>query len=186
MGALCKDVQCLVLQVLCGDQLRFSLCSGAIITRCWFQFISYLLVSSPAQLMQSHASHLLPSLLRGCSCLLFLPRSPLVLQLFCCVCLSTVLAFCSLFYTAHILQCKLGYLVCTVHVGIACLAFSTCDWSQLHAGIACLAYDWVTACWDSLSTLLHAGIMCLASLAYDWVTVCWDSLSVFSMPEQHV
>ena len=36
----CKDAGCL----LVGVQLRFFLCSGAIITRCWSQFISYLLV----------------------------------------------------------------------------------------------------------------------------------------------
>ena len=30
---------------------------------------------------------------------------------------------------------------------------------------------------DSLSILLHAGIACLASLVYDWVTACWDGMS---------
>ena len=85
----CKDTECLVkgvewlvLQILCGGQFRFSLYSGAVTRRCWLQFISYLLV-----------------------CLLFLCRSPLVLKLFCCVSLSAVLGFCSLFYTVHILQC---------------------------------------------------------------------------------
>ena len=90
---------------------------------------------------------------------------------------------CSLFYTVHILQCILGYLVCAVHAGIACLAFLTYDWSQLHAGIACLAslvYDWAIACRDSLSISLHAGIVCLASLAYDWATACWDSMSILA------
>ena len=110
-------VQCLLLQVLCGDQLRFSLCSGAIITRCWFQFISYLLVSSPAHLMQSYASHLLPSLLRCWSCLLFLCKSPLVLQLFCCVSLSMFWAsaasfiqyiFCNVCWDSLSVLCMLG------------------------------------------------------------------------------
>ena len=37
-----------------------------------------------------------------------------------------------------------------------------------------------TACWDSLSTLLQAGIACLASLAYDWLITdgCFNSFSV--------
>ena len=51
--------------------------------------------------------------------------------------------------------------MCTVNAGIACLIFLAHDWSQLHAGrvyLAFLAYDLATACWDSLSTLLHAGI----------------------------
>ena len=109
-----------------------------------------------AQLIQSYALCLLPSLLRCCSfllCLLFLCRSLLVLQLFHCVSLSAV-------------QCMLGYFVCTVYAGITCPAF--------------LAYDWVTGCWDSLSLLFHAGIVCLAFLAYDWAVGCWDSLSVLS------
>ena len=140
-----------------------------------------------AQLMQSYASCLLPSLLRCCSCLLcllFLCRSLLVPQLFHRVSLSTVLGFCSLFYTVHFLQCMLGWLICTVHAGIACLTFLTCDWPQMHAGIACLPsliYDWVTACWNRLFILLHAGIACLASLACDWVIACWDSLAALCM-----
>ena len=147
-------------------------------------FILFIGLLVLAQLMQSYASHLLPSLLRCCSCLLFLWGSLLVLQLFHCISLSTVLDFCSLFYTAHILQCMLGQLVCSVHAWIACLAFPTYDWSQLHTGIACLASlvcDWVIACWDSLSILLHAGIMCLGSLAYDWAIACWDNLVALSM-----
>ena len=54
-----------------------------------------------------------------------------------------------------------GIAICAVYPGIVCLAFLTCDWSQLHAGIACLAflaYDLATACWDSLSMLLHARV----------------------------
>ena len=48
------------------------------------------------------------------------------------------------------------------------------------SGIACLAslaYDWVTACWDSLSILLHSGIVCLA---YDWVITngCFNPFGV--------
>ena len=62
----------------------------------------------PAQLMQSYASCLLPSLLMCCSWLLFLCRSLLVVQLFHCVSLSAVLGFCRLFYTIQILQCMLG------------------------------------------------------------------------------
>ena len=100
-----------------------------------------------ALLMQSYASCLLPSLLRCCSCLLFLCRSLLAIQLFHCVSLSAVLGFCSLFYTVHISQCMMEQLVCSVHAGIVCLTFLTCDWSQL-------------ACWDT----------CLASLACDQVT----------------
>ena len=71
------------------------------------------------------------------------------------------MGLCSLPYTAHILQFMLGHLVCAVHAGIACLTFLTYDWAQMHGGIACLASlacDWVTACWDSLPILLHAGI----------------------------
>ena len=78
----------------------------------------------------------------------------------------------------------LQYCVCAVCAGIACLAFPTCDWSQLHAGIVCLAFlasDLATACWNSLSMLLHAGIACITSLASDWLTACWDSLAVLSM-----
>ena len=140
MGSPCKGVQCLVLQILCGGQLRFSLCSGAIITRCWFQFISYLLVYSPAQLMQSYASHLLPSLPRCCSYLVFLCRPP---QVYSYGAVST----CPLFWLLQPLLYSTYFAVhawiafCTVHAGIACLAFLTCDWSQLHAGIACLVYD---------------------------------------------
>ena len=45
--------------------------------------------------------------------------------------------------------------------------------------LASLAYDWVTACWDSLSILLHAGIACLA---YDWVITngCFNPFGVSS------
>ena len=80
-------------------QLRFSLCSGAIITRCWFQCILYW-SSSPSSAVTVLC--LLPNLLRGCSCwlcLLFLCRSLLVVQLSCSVGLSAVLGFFSLFYT---------------------------------------------------------------------------------------
>ena len=161
----------------CRGQLRFSLCSEAIITRCWFPFY-------PIYWFQSSSAD-------AVLCLMPLAQPPKVLQLLallvqvstglqlcCCVSLSAVLGFCSLFYTTHILQCMLGQLVCTVYAGIVCLTLLTCDWSQLHAGIVCLAYDWVTACWDSLSIFLHAGIVCLASLAHDWVSACWDGLSM--------
>ena len=133
--------------------------------------------------MQSYASYLLPSLPRCCSCLLCLLSCVGLLKsttMFLCQ-LVYCLGFYSLFYTAHILQCMLGQLVSTVHAGIACLTFLTCDWSQLHAGIACLAYDYVNACLDTLFILLHVGIVCLASLTYDWATASWDSLSMLSM-----
>ena len=126
-------------------------------------YIPFIGLLVPAQLMQSYASCLLPSLLRCCSCLLcllFLCRSLLVLQLFCCVSLSTVLGFCSLFYTKQIFQCMLGELVCAEYAGIACLNFPACDWSQLHVGRACLAVladDWGTAHWDSLVVLGMLG-----------------------------
>ena len=137
-----------------------------------------------AQLMQIYAFCLLPKLLRYCCCLLFLCRSLLVLQLHHCVGMSIVLGFCCLIYSGQILQCMLGYLVCNVYSGIACLNFLTCDWSQLYARIAYLAflaYDWLTACWDSLSILLYAGIACLASMAYDWANACQDSLVALGM-----
>ena len=134
------------------------------------------------QLMQSHASHLLPSLLRCCSCLLFLCRSssgstavftvsdcPLfwafaasfILCIFCSACWDSLSACCACWDSMF-------------------LTFLTCDWSQLHAGIACLAslaYDWATACWGTLSVLLHAGIACPASLASDWLLTngCFNS-----------
>ena len=141
----------------------------------------------PAQLMQSYAPCLLPSPQRCCCCLLcllFLCRFLLVVQLFCCISLSAVLGFYSLFLSVKILQYMLEYLVCTVYAGIACLSFLTSDQSQLHARIVCLAflaYDWATACWHSLSMLLHAGIACLAYVASNWVTECWDSLVAISM-----
>ena len=87
----------------------------------------------------------------------------LLCQLVCCFGLLQPLLY-SAYFAGHA-----GIAFCAVSAGIVCLASPTCDWSQLHAGIVCLAYDWVTACWDSLSILLHAGIACLASLAYDWV-----------------
>ena len=127
--------------------------------------------------MQSYASHLLLSLLKWCSCLLcllFLCRSHLVLKLFHCVSLSTILGFCCLFYTAHIFA---------VPAGIAYLAFSTDDWSQLHAGKICLAslvYDWVTACWDSLPILLNACVVCLAFFSHDW-TITNDCFNPFGV-----
>ena len=134
--------------------------------------------------MQCYASCLLPSLLRCCSCLLFLCRSHLVLQL---------ILLCQLVCCFRLLQTYF-----TVHAGIAGLYCAwwdsisdspTYDWSQMHAGIVCLASlacDWVITCWDSLPILLQAGIACLASLAYDWVIASWDSLAALSMLGQHV
>ena len=110
----CTGVECMVVSdsSLVRLQLRFSLCSGAIITRCWFQFILYLFgLLVPTQLMQSYASCLLPSLLRCCICLLFLCMSFLVVQLFCCVSLSAVFG---------LLQPLLYKLDFTVHPGIVC------------------------------------------------------------------
>ena len=164
----------------CRCYLRFSLCSEAIITRCWSQFVSYLLVFKPSSADAVLCLMTLLSLLRCCHCflcLLFLCRSPLILQLFRCV---NICCF-------GLLQPLLYSVYFAVHAGILCLNFQTCDWSQLHAGIACLAflaYDWVTACWDSLVVLSMLGqlvyiIACWdslsSSLAYDWVTACWDS-----------
>ena len=180
----CKDAQCLVLQVLCGGQLRFSLSSGTV-TRYWSQFFLFIALLVLAQLMQSYASHVLPSLLRCCSCFLcLLYMSLLILQLFCCLSLSAILGFCSpLLYTTYL----------TVHAGIACLCCACSDsmsdspdlwWPQLHAGIACLAslaYDWMTACWDHLSLLLHAWIVCVASMACDQAIACWDSMATLRM-----
>ena len=78
-----------------------------------------------------------------------------------------------------------------MYAGTVCLAFMAYDWSQLHAGIACLAFltsDLATACWDSLSMLLHARIACLTSwpligqlhAGIAWLHLaCWDSMSSF-------
>ena len=62
----------------------------------------------------------------------------------------------------------------------------------MHAGIiflASLVCYWSVACWDSLSILLNAGIVCPASLAYDWVLnagIAWLHLAywnnMFSFP----
>ena len=126
--------------------------------------------------MPSYASHLLPSLLRCCSCLL------------CCSSGSgssscTDISLCQLVYHSGLLKPLLYKLDFAVYAGITCLAFPICDWFPLHAGIVCLtslAFDWPTA-WDSFYRLLHAGIVCLISLASDWSITCWDSLFVHSM-----
>ena len=76
-------------------------------------------------------------------------------------------AFAASFIQVNFTQCMLGWHACAVYAGIACLAS--------------LAFDWQTACWDSLSRLLHAGIACLASLTFDWLNECWVSLFVLSM-----
>ena len=146
-------------------------------------YILFIGLLVPAQLMQSYASCLLPSLLRCCSCLFFLCRSLLVLQLFCCVSFSAILFL-------QPLLCSENF---AMHAGIACL-HCVC-WESMSE----LPDLWLVsiACWDSvssfpglwlgkcmlgyLSMLLHAGINCLASLASDWVTACWDSLVVLSM-----
>ena len=96
-----KGAQCLVLHILCGGQLRFSLSSGAVITRHWSQLYPIYWSSNPSS--ADAVLCLMPSLLMCCSCLLFLCRTLLVLQLFHCVSMSAVLGFCSLFYTEHIL-----------------------------------------------------------------------------------
>ena len=139
---------------------------GAVMTRHWSQLypIDCLLVLT--QLMQSYASHLLPSLLRCCSCLLFLCRSLLVLQLFCCVSLSTVFG---------LLQPLLYSTYFSVHAGITCL--SCACW----LGIICLAFPnlWLVpnVCWDSVS-----GFPCLwlGNYMLGWlvcIIACWDSKS---------
>ena len=127
--------------------------------------------------MQSYASCLLLSLLRYCSC--------------CSACSSCsgsssciAILLCQLVHCSGLLQSLLYNLDSAVHAGTVCLhcvcwdsilAFLTCDWFHLHAGIVCLASlasDWLTACWDSLSKLLHAGIA--------WLHLaCWDRLSNF-------
>ena len=133
----------------------------------------------PAQWMQSYASCLLPSHLRCCSCLLFLCRCFLVVQLLCCVSFSTVLGFCSLLYSSDF----------TVHAGITCLC-SAC-WDSVSE----LPDPWLVsiACWDNVSSFPglwldncmlgwlgcteHVGKACLVSPVYDWATACWDSRS---------
>ena len=44
LSPLLRGVMLLLLQILCGGQLRFSLISGPVTSRCWSQFISYLLI----------------------------------------------------------------------------------------------------------------------------------------------
>ena len=63
----------------------------------------------------------------------------LVLQLYCCFSLSTVLGFYSLSYAIHICHAFWDSLSVLMHSGIACLT------SQAH--------DWTTAFWDNLSGL---------------------------------
>ena len=69
-------------------------------------------------------------------------------QLLCCVCLSSNLLDCS----------------------SACLLFwaSAASFYTVHI---------CTALWDSLSGLMHSGIVCLASQAHDWAAAFWDGLS---------
>ena len=74
-------------------------------------------------------------------------------------------------------------------------AVSTCPlvWAFAATFIQCIFHN---ACWDSLSALMHAGIVCLtfltcdwswlhvgivclASLACDCATASWDSMSSF-------
>ena len=166
-------------------QLRFSLYSG-MTTRWWSQFILHLLVFKlPAQLMQSYAPCLLPSLPGCCSCLL------------CCSSCSgsssaqcIAVSACPLFwvFAASFMQVNFQ-----MYAGILCLHHvcwdSVSNFPMLWlASTACwdsvssfLAFDWLTACWDSLPRLLHAGIACLAPLAFDWPNACWDSLFALSM-----
>ena len=47
---------------------------------------------------------------------------------------------------------------------------STACWDSMSRSPG---FDWLTACWDSLPKLLHAGIVCMASI---WPIACWDSL----------
>ena len=76
----------------CRGQLRFSLCSGATITRCWFQFISYLLVlvqlswCSPMPHASCLASQGVVAACSSCSSCVGLLRSTAMLlcQLVCC------------------------------------------------------------------------------------------------------
>ena len=115
--------------------------------------------------MQSYASHLLPSFLRWCSCLL------------CCSSCSgssscTAISLCQLVCFSGLLQPLLYKLDFTVYAWIVCL----------HC-----------VCWDSMPNFLwpsigwqHAGIVCLTSLPSDWLTACWDSLFVHNMLGQHV
>ena len=104
----------------------------------------------------------------------------LVLLVVQCIAVSACLLFWA--FAASFIQVNL----CNVSwdsmlAGIVCLAFQCSDWLPLHAEIVCLAFNWPTACWDSLSRLLHAGIVCLASLAFNWPNASWDSSFALSM-----
>ena len=133
--------------IICCWQLRFSLYSGAAMTKALAVVVSlyYLLVSGSVEYPMPYASCL------GCCgvlpCCVSLSCS-LVVLLYCSsgcppvfflkdLCLSEVLGFCSPFYLVHIHE----------------------------------------ALWDSLSELMHSGIACLAFQAPDLAVAFWDGLS---------
>ena len=67
----------------------------------------------------------------------------LVLLIVHCIAVSACLsfwAFAASFVQVTFVQCMLGKCACTVHGGVACLAFLCYVWLPLHAGIACLCY----------------------------------------------
>ena len=136
-----------------GTQFRFSLSSGALTTRLRSQsidpptlmlFIGLLVL---AHLMLSCASCLLPSHPRCCSwllCLFFLCRSLPVLQLLCCVTLSTT---CLLLWasTASFIQ----PIFCSAYWD----SFLCCACWNSVSGFPNLRLA-STACWDSVSSFL--------------------------------
>ena len=134
----------------------------------YIPFIGLLVPSSSWCSPVPHASAL-PSLLRCCRCLLclfILCRYLLVLQLFHCVSLSTVLGFCGLLYSVYF----------AMHAGIACLHYAC--WDSLSGFPGLWLVNWFCDC--------ILGMACLASLACDLVTACWDSMSALCMLGQHV
>ena len=116
----------------CCRQLRFSLYSGAVITKALAVVVPlyYPLVSGSLECPMPLAWH--------CGCILCCVSLPFNLT-WSQLCLSKVLGFCSLFYSVPFCNAPWDSLFGFMHSGIVCLA------SQ--------APDWTVAFWDGLSGL---------------------------------